>query len=136
MPLVVPFAFAPWARLSGAPRARVHDDGACAVTTSGALEMAMGRYAAGDDAAVRTELVALRAMLDVLGLDPADPQWSTSSDDRHAAALDALVTAELAARAQARAAKDWATSDAIRDRLAAAGIEVQDSADGARWALS
>src|SRR5690606_19444135 len=38
--------------------------------------------AAGDEAAVRSELVALRAMLDVLGLDPADPQWSTSSDDR------------------------------------------------------
>lgn len=90
----------------------------------------------GTDAAVRDELVTLRAMLDVLGLDPADPQWATSTDDRYADALDALVTAELTARAEARAAKDWATSDAIRDRLAAAGIEVQDSADGARWALS
>jgi cysteinyl-tRNA synthetase len=92
--------------------------------------------ASGSDVAVRDELVTLRAMLDVLGLDPADPQWATSTDDRYAAALDALVTAELQARAEARAAKDWATSDAIRDRLAAAGIEVQDSADGARWALS
>jgi cysteinyl-tRNA synthetase len=93
--------------------------------------------AAGADAAVRTELVTLRAMLDVLGLDPADPQWAaTSTDDRYATALDGLVTAELKARAEARAAKDWATSDAIRDRLAAAGIEVQDSADGARWTLS
>jgi cysteinyl-tRNA synthetase len=92
--------------------------------------------AAGDDTAVRDELVTLRAMLDVLGLDPADPHWSTSTDDRYATALDGLVTAELKARAEARAAKDWATSDAIRDRLAAAGIEVQDSADGARWALS
>ncbi|MEU4387125.1 cysteine--tRNA ligase [Promicromonospora sp. NPDC023805] len=93
--------------------------------------------ASGADAAVRTELVTLRAMLDVLGLDPADPQWAaTSTDDRYATALDGLVTAELKARAEARAAKDWATSDAIRDRLAAAGIEVQDSADGARWTLS
>ena len=92
--------------------------------------------ASGDEAAVRDELVTLRAMLDVLGLDPADPQWATSTDDRYAGALDALVTAELKARAEARGAKDWATSDAIRDRLAAAGIEVQDSADGARWALS
>jgi cysteinyl-tRNA synthetase len=92
--------------------------------------------ASGTDAEVRDELVTLRAMLDVLGLDPADPQWATSTDDRYADALDALVTAELKARADARAAKDWATSDAIRDRLAAAGIEVQDSADGARWALS
>lgn len=92
--------------------------------------------ASGSDTAVRDELVTLRAMLDVLGLDPADPQWATSTDDRYATALDALVSAELQARAEARAAKDWATSDAIRDRLAAAGIEVQDSADGARWALS
>ncbi|MBL0888163.1 cysteine--tRNA ligase [Myceligenerans indicum] len=92
--------------------------------------------AAGDTDAARAELVAVRAMLDVLGLDPADPQWATPSGDRHAAALDALVTAELEARVAARAAKDWATADAIRDRLTAAGIEVQDSADGARWALA
>ena len=93
--------------------------------------------AAGSDAEVRDALVTLRAMLDVLGLDPADPQWAaTSTDARYATALDALVTAELKARAEARAASDWATSDAIRDRLAAAGIVVQDSADGARWSLS
>jgi cysteinyl-tRNA synthetase len=92
--------------------------------------------AAKDDGAARAELVALRGMLDVLGLDPADPQWSTTADSRVADALDALVRAELDARAAARAAKDWATSDAIRDRLAAAGVVVQDSPDGARWSLS
>ncbi|MBE1875196.1 cysteine--tRNA ligase [Myceligenerans pegani] len=92
--------------------------------------------ASGDDDAARAELVAVRAMLDVLGLDPADPQWTAPTGDRHAAALDALVTVELEARVAARAAKDWATADAIRDRLTAAGIEVQDSADGARWALA
>ncbi|WP_166850649.1 cysteine--tRNA ligase [Isoptericola sp. BMS4] len=89
-----------------------------------------------DDTTARTELVALRAMLDVLGLDPADPQWAAGAGDSRArAALDALVSAELEARAAARAAKDWATGDAIRDRLAAAGVVVQDSADGARWTL-
>lgn len=89
-----------------------------------------------DDITARTELVALRAMLDVLGLDPADPQWAAGAGDSRArAALDALVSAELEARAAARAAKDWATGDAIRDRLAAAGVVVQDSADGARWTL-
>ncbi|MBO0610959.1 cysteine--tRNA ligase [Myceligenerans salitolerans] len=92
--------------------------------------------AAGDDAAARTELVAVRAMLDVFGLDPLDPQWAAPAGDQHQAALDALVTAELEARVAARAAKDWATADAIRDRLTAAGIEVQDSADGARWSLA
>ncbi len=90
------------------------------------------------DAAVRAELVVVRAMLDVLGLDPQDPHWATaaSGDDATRAALDALVAAELEARAAARAAKDWATSDAIRDRLAAAGVVVQDGPDGARWTLA
>ncbi|WP_418275912.1 cysteine--tRNA ligase [Isoptericola jiangsuensis] len=92
--------------------------------------------AAGDDTAARSALVVLRGMLDVLGLDPGDPHWTTTTDTRVADALDAVVRAELDARAAARAAKDWAASDAIRDRLAAAGVVVQDSPDGARWALA
>ncbi|HEY0186780.1 MAG TPA: cysteine--tRNA ligase [Cellulomonas sp.] len=97
--------------------------------------------AAGDDPSVRVALVAVRAMLDVLGLDPAGPQWGghRGADDRSAdalQALDSLVRAELDARAAARAARDWATADAIRDRLAAAGVAVEDSATGARWSLA
>ncbi|RMI12673.1 cysteine--tRNA ligase [Cellulomonas triticagri] len=93
--------------------------------------------AADDVPAVRVELVAVRAMLDVLGLDPAGARWGAGrTDDRHAAALDALVRAELDARAAARAARDWATADAIRDRLAAAGVAVEDNATGARWSLA
>ncbi len=52
------------------------------------------------------------------------------------AALDVLVRADIAARATARATKDWATADAIRDRLATAGIVLEDSADGVRWSLA
>ncbi|MEV7973794.1 cysteine--tRNA ligase [Cellulomonas sp. NPDC089187] len=93
--------------------------------------------AGNDDAGTRTELVAVRAMLDVLGLDPAGAQWGArSDDDRTATALDALVRAELDARTAARAAKDWASADAIRDRLTAAGIAVEDSPTGARWTLA
>ena len=93
--------------------------------------------ASRDDVEARAELVALRGMLDVLGLDPLDPQWASGADDSTArSALESLVAAELDARVAARAAKDWATSDAIRDRLAAAGVVVQDSADGARWTLT
>ncbi|QAY63644.1 cysteine--tRNA ligase [Xylanimonas allomyrinae] len=89
------------------------------------------------DAVVRDELLAVRGMLDVLGLDPGDPHWA-ARDAATAAheALDRIVSAELDARAAARAAKDWATSDAIRDRLASAGILVQDGPDGARWTLA
>jgi hypothetical protein len=49
--------------------------------------------------------------------------------------LEPLVGALLAARDQARAARDWAAADGIRDSLAAAGIEVRDSAEGTSWQL-
>lgn len=93
--------------------------------------------ARGDDDATRSSLVALRAMLDVLGLDPGSEQWAArSGDDRPGRALATLVEAELAARAAARGARDFATADAIRNRLADAGIAVEDGRDGARWALA
>ena len=38
-------------------------------------------------------------------------------------------------RLKARAAKDWATSDRIRDGLAAAGIRVKARKDGSDWEL-
>lgn len=46
-----------------------------------------------------------------------------------------LVEALIERRAAARAAKDFATSDGLRDRLAEAGVEVRDGTDGARWSL-
>lgn len=91
-----------------------------------------------DGQAIERAGLAVRAMLDVLGLDPLSDTWRPYSeraggDDRVTAALDALVRSELEARAAARAAKDWASADAIRDRLAAAGITVEDGKDGATW---
>lgn len=46
-----------------------------------------------------------------------------------------LVEALIERRAAARAAKDFATSDALRDKLAEAGVEVRDGADGVEWSL-
>ncbi|MEU1983742.1 cysteine--tRNA ligase [Nocardia sp. NPDC019395] len=78
----------------------------------------------------------VRAMLDVLGVDPLDPHWHSAADHSAAdSALDVLVQAELERRQQARAAKDWATADAVRDRLQAAGIDVTDTPNGAEWSL-
>jgi cysteinyl-tRNA synthetase len=46
------------------------------------------------------------------------------------------VSALLELRARARAARDWATADLVRDRLAAAGVEVRDGPDGSSWVLA
>lgn len=84
----------------------------------------------------RAHASQVRAMLDVLGVDPLDPHWRGSTDHSAAdAALEVLVGAELERRQQARAVKDWATADAVRDRLQAAGIEVTDTPNGAEWSL-
>lgn len=78
------------------------------------------------------------AMLDVLGLDPADPAWGggRGDDAKLTAAIDALVSGLLEQRAEARAAKDWARADAIRDQIKQAGIEVEDTPDGPKWTVS
>jgi cysteinyl-tRNA synthetase len=94
--------------------------------------------AAGDSPGLRGNAASVRAMLDVLGLDPADPHWGHADSDRTERlneALDALVSALLEQRAQARADKDFAAADAIRDRIKAAGIEIEDTPAGPRWTL-
>ena len=50
--------------------------------------------------------------------------------------VDPLVDALLTLRARARESSDWATADLIRDRLATAGVEVRDGADGSTWVLA
>ena len=49
--------------------------------------------------------------------------------------LNGLMEMVLSMRAEAKARKDWATSDAIRDRLKALGISVKDGKDGATWSV-
>lgn len=89
----------------------------------------------GDLTEVRTELAAVRAMLDVLGLDPL--KWaSEASDDRSSTALAVLVDGALAKRTQARQDRDFAVADEIRDRLTQAGITVEDGPAGPRWSLA
>jgi cysteinyl-tRNA synthetase len=77
-------------------------------------------------------------MLDTLGLNPHDPAWAGDdrADARLTAAVDALVAGLLEQRAKARADKDFATADAIRDQIKAAGIEVEDTPTGPKWSLS
>lgn len=97
-----------------------------------------------DATEVREAALDLRAQLDVMGLDPLAEPWrsrvlgagAAGGSDAAMSALDHLVTALIEDRAAARAAKDWARADALRDQLTAAGVVVEDGADGARWHLA
>ncbi|HEV8556052.1 MAG TPA: cysteine--tRNA ligase [Actinophytocola sp.] len=91
----------------------------------------------GDEAGARAAAATVRAQLGVLGLDPLDPTWATAStvDTGAMRALSTLVDELLAERLRARAEKDFARADAIRDRLLASGIAVEDTPDGPLWTL-
>jgi len=116
--------------------------------------------AISDKAGVRASLVRLRAMLDVLGLDPLAPHWAGSHGaDSHGAGshgagshwagpaggpgvgdrlrdvLGSLVKLTLQQRDAARARRDYATADAIRDGLEEIGVLVEDTPEGPRWEL-
>jgi cysteinyl-tRNA synthetase len=93
--------------------------------------------AEGDDRAVAGTLGSVRAMLGVLGLDPLDPRWAGSGgDDRLAGVTDGLVRLALEQRQAARARRDFATADALRDQLTALGVQVEDTPQGPRWELT
>ncbi|MGB4137769.1 MAG: cysteine--tRNA ligase [Microbacterium sp.] len=88
----------------------------------------------GDDALAERTLIEVRAMTGVLGIDPLADEWR-SDGGAEASALDDLVRAMIAQRAQARADKDWAAADRIRDAIAAAGITLEDTPDGTHWSI-
>jgi cysteinyl-tRNA synthetase len=86
----------------------------------------------GDDAAGRQALSEAAAMTRVLGLWPGDFASSSNDSGLHQV-IDAIVPALLDARQAARDRKDFAESDRIRDALTAAGVVVEDTAQGPRW---
>ena len=88
---------------------------------------AADRKDAGAMAEARSALLAAGALLGLLTKSPSE--WEQGGDSNENARIEALV----AARIQARADKDWAEADRIRDELAAEGIEIMDSAGGATW---
>ncbi len=92
--------------------------------------------AEGDTTDLAGVLASVRSMLDVLGLDPLSPTWDRGGDDAaYAQVIDSLVGGLLEQRQQARADKDFATADRVRDQLTAAGIEIEDTPQGARWSV-
>ena len=70
---------------------------------------------------------------DILGLSSGGTR--TETDGAREKAFGKVVDMVLELRAKAKAAKDWATSDQIRDALTQAGFEVKDTKDGVTWKL-
>jgi cysteinyl-tRNA synthetase len=73
---------------------------------------------------------------DILGLQGAGSKGQGASSEAREEAFGKVVDMVLDLRAKAKANKDWATSDQIRDALAAAGFEVKDTKDGVTWKLN
>lgn len=93
---------------------------------------------AGDREKLAEELLLVRSMLDVLGLDPRSEAWGpvdTPSAGQFDEVAQALIEAQLQEREQARADKDFEKADRIRDALAELGVVVEDGPDGARWTV-
>jgi cysteinyl-tRNA synthetase len=83
-----------------------------------------------DEAAManaKANLLGAGKLLGLLTLTPKD--WEQGGDNDENARIDARVQA----RVDARAAKDWAEADRIRNELAAEGIEIMDGAGGSTW---
>jgi cysteinyl-tRNA synthetase len=91
-----------------------------------ALNTAIGEAPAGDTAA---ELAALDAMNLVLGVFERNTALASAANDDLAAKVEVL----LERRRNARAAKDWAESDRVRDELTALGVRIKDGAQGTTW---
>ncbi|MEN9324437.1 MAG: hypothetical protein RL414_191 [Actinomycetota bacterium] len=90
---------------------------------------------ANDMKTLSLAVAEVRGALNVLGCDPLDPAFAgqTASND---SAIDGLISLALEQREAARARKDFAASDAIRDQIAALGIVIEDTPQGPRWTVS
>ncbi len=84
-------------------------------------------------ASIRSEVTA---MTDVLGINPLAVEWQTAANEPAAVALSALVEKLLEDRATARNNRDFAAADRIRDELASAGIQIEDTPTASHWTLA
>ena len=88
-----------------------------------------------DLAALAKSAGEVRGALEILGCDPFDPIFADSNSSK-TEILDGLISLALAQRNAARARKDFAASDEIRDSLTALGITIEDTPTGSRWTVN
>jgi cysteinyl-tRNA synthetase len=92
----------------------------------------------GDRQLVAERLGEVAGMLGVLGLAADDPVWQhqAGNDGALETVVDGLISELLKQREDARARKDYAASDGIRDTLIKLGVEISDTPQGPKWRLS
>ena len=90
---------------------------------------------AGDADRQQAALDAVMAMVRVLGVDPLSSRWAAPQSSAARQTIDRLVAGLLDERAAARTRRDFAAADAIRDRLADAGVVIEDTPAGPRWSV-
>ena len=81
--------------------------------------------------ALEAQMLVLRELTATLGLFLKEPPKAGGADD---ALLGRLMDLIIEIRARARAGKDFATADLVRNRLTEAGIVLEDRPDGTAWA--
>ena len=89
----------------------------------------------GDLDTAAREWQHVAAMVAVLGVDPLAPEWRGEDEGDAHRALGTIVETLLAQRQQARASRDFAQADRVRDMLASAGITIEDTPSGSHWSL-
>ena len=104
---------------------------------SEALRAGNSAITAGDTATIENSANEICGALEILGCDPFDPAFvSSTAVEDIGAALDGVIQLALAQRTAARERKDFAASDQIRDGLAVLGITIEDTAQGPRWSIT
>ena len=100
------------------------------------LKLGNSALSASDKAQVARYASFIRAALSIIGTDPFDSAYSSSSSADLTGAVDGLISLLLEQRSAARARKDFAAADQIRDQIIAMGISIEDRADGVRWSIN
>ena len=93
--------------------------------------MRIGNTAGEDKKVLAKTAGEIRGALSILGCDPKDLAFASSKSND--LAMDGLIKLALEQREAARARKDFAAADQIRDQIASLGITVEDTSNGPRW---
>lgn len=115
----------------------LNDDMNSAVVIANLFEAAtiINSAVAGSVSLTQEDVVELKSLFDTFLFDILGIRNEMKSDDISFEAFGKAIDILLEMRAAAKANKDWATSDKIRDELAKAGFEIKDGKDGAEWKL-